>query len=113
MAMSEVFEPSLHDPTPPPAMADNLPTAPGDLPIPEIMSRIVAQKSQFRHDNIVIPSIPQPEQAVEFWPTTGEDLPLAQPSIFYTIHASLPDPSASTLPLQRLLTPRPFQPLNL
>src|SRR5258708_40248381 len=109
MAMSEVFEPSLHDPTPPPAMADNLPTAPGDLPIPEIMSRIVAQKSQFRHDNIVIPSIPQPEQAVEIWATTGEDLPLAQASIFYTIDGSLPDLSASSLPLERVRTTWEFQ----
>src|SRR5690242_17392078 len=76
VVMPELFEKPHHEPTLPLAMSDNLTTAPGDVPLKELRARVEAQKSQFRHDNTIIPSTPQPGQPVEIWATTGVDLPL-------------------------------------
>ncbi|EFH82636.1 alpha-amylase family glycosyl hydrolase [Ktedonobacter racemifer] len=83
-------------------MTDNITSAPGDLPVPEIEARILAQQNQFRHDNILIPSAPQAGQAVEIWATSGENYPLERSVLFYTTDGSLPDTSSMTLPLEKV-----------
>ena len=83
-------------------MTDNITSAPGDLPVPEIEARILAQQSQFRHDNILYPSAPLAGQAVEIWATSGENHLLERSVLFYTIDGSLPDASAMTLPLEKV-----------
>lgn len=94
--MPELFEQSA------PTMTDNLTTAPGDLPIPEIMARVVAQRYQFRHDNTVVPSTPRTGGPVEIWAISGEDMPLEHAILFYTTDGSLPDISARALSCERV-----------
>lgn len=85
-----------------PVGVDNLTSAPGDLPAPEIVARIAAQRRQFRHDNTIEPLAPRPGQPIEIWATSGEELALERVSLFYTTDGKKPDASATALPLEQV-----------
>ncbi len=83
-------------------MNDDLATAPGDLPVHEIRARAAARRTQFRHDNTIIPSYVRTGQAVEVWSSSGEDVPLEGATLFYTTDGSFPDLAAKTIPCERV-----------
>lgn len=77
-------------------------SVPGDLLVSEVMERIEAQKHQFRHDNILVPSAPLAGQAVEVWATTGDEMPLERAVLYYTVDGSMPDLTSTALPLKKV-----------
>ncbi len=103
--MSELFtQPSSSAPLEPQVETDQLTTAPGDLPAPEIIARIAAQRHQFRHDNNILPSIVQDGQEVEIWALSGANMPLERAALFYTIDGSFPGSAAQKVPCERMST---------
>ena len=103
--MSEFIEPSsssIHISAP--TMTDDLTTAPGDLPISEVVSRNTSQRTQFRHDNIIVPSSVGTDQTAEIWAVSGEQMPLDHATLFYTIDGSLPDTHALAIPCECIRT---------
>ncbi len=85
-------------------LRDPITTAPGDIPFADIAARIATQRTQFRHDNILIPAVPLAGQTVEIWATSGEEIPLRQAILYYTTDGSLPDQSAAALPMEQVRT---------
>lgn len=71
-------------------VADEIATAPGDLPMPEVAARFAARRHQFRHDNTIVPSAPRPGEAVEIEATSGAEMPLDGATLFYTTDGSDP-----------------------
>jgi len=49
-------------------------SAPGHLPFSEIIARQTSQRTQFRHDNTIVPLTPVADQPVEAWATSGEEM---------------------------------------
>lgn len=98
--MPEVFEPAtdeamkLLDP-------GKIASAPGDLPFSEVIIRQTAQRTQFRHDNTILPLSPLAGQPVEVWATSGEEMPLERAVLFYTTDGSRPTPSSAIIPMER------------
>ncbi len=82
--------------TPAQPLADDIATAPGFLPMPEITARVASRGAQFRHDNTLAPLAPLPDQPTEVWATSGEEAPLAGAALFYTTDGGLPDPASAT-----------------
>ncbi len=83
-----------------PVFANDIATAPGDLPLSEVLVRIAAQRQQFRHDNTIQPLAPTPDTSVEIWATSGTDLPLERATLFYTTDGQAPTTHDSTLPME-------------
>ena len=101
--MPEIFTHPVSGTSPAPSsMADDLTTAPGDLPMSDVIARVTAQRNQFRHDNTINPSGAQEGQAVEVWAVSGENVPLECAALFYTTDGSLPDTSSSYIPCERM-----------
>ncbi len=65
-------------------------TAPGDLPLPLVLQRSVARRSQFRHDNVIRPLAPRPGQTVTVKATSGEEVGVRHARIFYTFDGGEP-----------------------
>lgn len=102
--MPDLYEQATGNAAPLPVMSDNLTTAPGDLPLSEIVARIATQKHQFRHDNTLRPIVPLPSQPTEIWSISGDELLLGRAAIFYTVDGRLPDEHAFTIPMERVCT---------
>lgn len=71
--------------------ANELATAPGDLPMPEVRARSAAKRIQFRHDNTIAPQAPEPGGPVTVLATTGTGILLRRAAIFYTADGSMPN----------------------
>ncbi|MEZ4517354.1 MAG: alpha-amylase family glycosyl hydrolase [Chloroflexota bacterium] len=77
-------------------------TAPGDLPMSEIVARHTVQESQFRHDNVIQP--PRPDHPVKIRATSGARLPLARAELWYTTDGSMPDADSAAVTMQPTAT---------
>lgn len=82
-------------------MTDEIATAPGDLPMPEVTARFAALGSQFRHDNTIAPLAPRPGDPVQVHATSGTDLRILSAALYYTTDGSRPDISSFTVPMRR------------
>ncbi len=80
-------------------MTDEIATAPGDLPMPEVSARFAALGWQFRHDNTIVPLVPQPGEPVEVRATSGTDLRVLESVLYYTTDGSRPDFHSPTTPM--------------
>jgi glycosidase len=76
-------------------------SAPGDLPLAAIIARQAAQRTQFRHDNTILPLAPTVGQPVEVWATSGEEMPVERAMLFYTTDGSRPTSSSPALNMER------------
>lgn len=98
--MPEVFEPATDE-----AMkildTGKIASAPGDLPSSEVVIRLTAQRTQFRHDNTIVPLAPVAGQPVEVWATSGQEMPLERALLFYTVDGSRPDTSSTAITMER------------
>lgn len=65
-------------------------TAPGDIPLSEVMRRVRLQAGQWRHDNTIQPLAPTSAAPVEVWATSGLHLPIETARVRYTTDGSLP-----------------------
>jgi glycosidase len=81
------------------AFANDIATAPGDLPLAQVLARTAAQGHQFRHDNTIHPLAPQPDTPVTVWAVGGADLPLERAALYYTTDGTLPTAQATALPM--------------
>ncbi|HXT36304.1 MAG TPA: hypothetical protein VN837_12070, partial [Chloroflexota bacterium] len=75
---------------PPAFPVDDLTTAPGDQPLSEINLRTSSLRRQFRHDNTTVPLAPEPNQPVEIWATSGEDIRVQRATVYYTVDGTEP-----------------------
>lgn len=98
--MPDLFEP-VSDETTELLDLDKIASAPGDLPFAEIIARQAAQRTQFRHDNTIVPLAPTPVHPVEVWATSGEEMPLERAVLFYTTDGSQPDSSSTAIVMER------------
>ncbi len=74
-------------------------TAPGDLPLSEVLKRRRLLGTQFRHDNTMAPLGPQAGEAVTITATNGVAVPLHRAAVYYTTDGSEPNSAAATIPL--------------
>ncbi|MBX5458478.1 MAG: DUF3459 domain-containing protein [Thermogemmatispora sp.] len=81
--------------------AEQMAAVPGDLPLSEILIRWTAQRSQFRHDNTILPLAPLPGEPVEVWAASGEEVPIERAVLYYTVDGSRPDRTSTALPMER------------
>ena len=72
-------------------------TAPGDIPVGEVVRRFATVQSQFRHENTIVPLAPAPGEDVRVEALAGSALGLTEAEIRYTIDGSLPDDSSARL----------------
>lgn len=72
-------------------LSSGITSAPGDLPISLLKKREGLKAVQFRHDNLIDPLRPQPDQPVTVTATSGAAIPLERVEIWYTIDGSWPD----------------------
>jgi cyclomaltodextrinase len=82
-----------------PLFANDIATAPGDLPLPEVDARFAALQWQFRHDNTIQPLSPVPHEPVIISATSGADLDLQRASLLYTTDGSRPGDDATNVPM--------------
>jgi cyclomaltodextrinase / maltogenic alpha-amylase / neopullulanase len=82
-----------------PLFANDIATAPGDLPMPEVDARFAALQWQLRHDNTIEPLAPVPHEPVTIWATSGSDLDLQYTALLYTTDGSFPGDDATTVPM--------------
>ncbi|HEX7736772.1 MAG TPA: alpha-amylase family glycosyl hydrolase [Ktedonobacteraceae bacterium] len=105
--MAEVFEPVAESATDLSELTeqmvqagiDKIASAPGHLPFSEIIARQAAQRTQFRHDNTIVPLAPVAGQPVEVWATSGEETGVKRAVLFYTTDGSRPTSSSAALEL--------------
>ncbi len=81
-------------------LANDVATAPGDLPIAAVQVRFALQREQFRHDNTITPLAPGPDEAVVVEATTGEGMSLSRAAVFYTTDGSVPDAGSVSVPME-------------
>src|SRR5437763_1828566 len=81
-------------------LANDIATAPGDLPIAAVQARFASQREQFRHDNTITPLAPGPDEPVVVEATTGEGMSLSRAAVFYTTDSSMPDASSMSVPME-------------
>lgn len=74
-------------------------TAPGDLPLSEVLKRRRLLGKQFRHDNTMEPLGPQASDEVTITATSGVAVPLRRAAVFYTTDGSEPDSRSTMAPL--------------
>jgi cyclomaltodextrinase / maltogenic alpha-amylase / neopullulanase len=93
---------AIHETRPPgdAVFANDIATAPGDLPMPAIGARFSARLTQFRHDNTIEPLAPRPDEPVQVWATSGTEMPVAEATVFYTTDGSLPDERSARLAME-------------
>ncbi|HEX6510490.1 MAG TPA: alpha-amylase family glycosyl hydrolase [Chloroflexota bacterium] len=82
------------------SFANDIATAPGDLPASEVAARYQTLKWQFRHDNTIAPAAPQPGEPVEVVATTGADMHLQRATLFYTTDGSHPGTDSPAIPME-------------
>lgn len=101
--MPELFEPATGEAAEPAELpgAGKIASAPGDLPFSAIIARQAAQRTQFRHDNTIVPLAPAAGQPVEVWATSGEEMSLEKATLFYTTDGSQPDSSSPAFAMER------------
>jgi glycosidase len=87
--------------TEPGLFANDIATAPGDLPMPDVLARFASRKEQFRHDNNVEPLGPKASDRVRVWATSGTDIELDTAVLFYTTDSSDPDIHSSRVAMTR------------
>jgi len=90
-----VTEPGLSGPE------EQIATAPGDLPMPEVSARLSALEWQFRHDNTTVPLAPGPGEPVEVIATSGTGMRLQAVMLYYTVDGTRPDIRAAALPMDK------------
>lgn len=76
---------------------EKIASAPGHLPFSEIIARQTSQRTQFRHDNTIVPLAPVADQPVEVWAASGEEIGIGRAVLFYTIDGSRPTSSSTAL----------------
>ena len=82
------------------SLDDDIATAPGDLPMPEVTARFAALGWQFRHDNTTTPLAPRPDEPVEVYATSGMNMHVLKAALYYTTDGSRPDADAPSLPME-------------
>src|SRR5438270_3714530 len=82
-------------------LANEVATAPGDLPFAAVQNRASLRREQFRHDNTITPLAPGPDEPVLVEATTGELVPLAGTAVFYTTDGSVPHVGSSSVAMER------------
>lgn len=82
------------------ALSDEQDHVPGELPRSHILYRMTMQREQFRHDNLISPLGPSPEDDVEIRATSGEAAGIVAASVFYATDGSAPDPDASRIAME-------------
>jgi glycosidase len=82
-------------------LADAHATAPGEIPVPVVIERIASLRWQFRHDNLLVPPEPVPDEPVHVWATTGEAMQLLDATLYYTTDGRLPTTAVTALPMRR------------
>ncbi len=70
-------------------------TAPGHIPVGEVVRRFATVQSQFRHENTIVPLAPAPGEDVRVEASAGSALDLIEAEIRYTIDGSLPDDTST------------------
>jgi len=81
---------------------DNIATAPGDLPLGQIIQRRSLLREQFRHDNTISPFAPTPQDPVTVRATSGSKLGIKSAAVFYTIDGSVPDKQSKSVPMRKV-----------
>ena len=76
---------------------EDIATAPGDLPMPEVSARFAALSSQFRHDNTIEPLAPRPGEPVTLDATSGTDTHVSAAAVYYTIDGRDPGTDSPSL----------------
>jgi glycosidase len=82
------------------AFANDIATAPGDLPMPDVAARFSARLKQFRHDNTIEPLAPRPGEPVAIWATSGTEMHLDRATLYYTTDGSDPDDRSRAVPME-------------
>jgi len=85
---------------PPPFPVDDLTTAPGDQPLSEVNLRTSSLRRQFRHDNTTVPLAPEPNQPMEVWASSGEEVRLQRAVVLYTVDGTEPDLDSTAVPME-------------
>ena len=91
-------------------MLDDIATAPGDLPLNMIIERESLRAQQFRHDNIITPLAPTPNDFVEITATNGNSLPIMRAEVWYTTDGTLPNFQSRKVEME--ITSVDWQPLT-
>ena len=81
-------------------IVDNIATAPGDLPLDQVIKRMSLRSRQFRHDNTVTPLAPKAGDPVEIWATRGREVPVKRAAVWYTTDGSLPNDQSHAVPME-------------
>lgn len=72
-------------------------TAPGDLPLRDVVARDTSLSRQFRHDNSIEPLGPKAGQPITVSATSGLHVPLARAEVWLTTDGSLPEDGAERI----------------
>ncbi len=75
-------------------------SAPGELPTSDILKRVAAQRSQFRHDNLLRPLSPEPDRTTEVQAVSGDQLRLEAAALWYTVDGQAPGRGTACVPME-------------
>jgi glycosidase len=73
---------------------------PGELPSSLIARRIAMQREQFRHDNLLCPLAPSPDDEVEIRATSGELLGIVAAGVLFTTDGAFPGRTARRVAME-------------
>jgi glycosidase len=76
-------------------------TAPGDLPVREIVRRHETVHEQLRHENTIEPGFPSPEEAVRVTALSGAGAGIASARVLYTTDGTLPSDTSPGVAMTR------------
>ena len=82
-------------------VADNITNAPGSLPQALVQKRDSFKATQFRHDNLITPFQPTPEECVTITATSGAVMPIDRVEIWYTVDGSWPSETSPKAPVHK------------
>lgn len=81
----------MPDPTQSSNHVSGIASAPGDLPLSMLRERDQSRSLQFRHDNLIEPMAPRPNQPVTITATSGAAMLIQRAEVWYTTDGRLPD----------------------
>lgn len=74
-------------------------TAPGDLPLEEVLRRLATLRTSFRHENTIYPQDPGTSQAVSVTALSGSAIGIESARIVYTTDGSEPLEHSAAIPM--------------